>query len=369
MPTVRGRDGDLSLRPTLDTPRRQPCDGGRLLTAGKPLYQCPRGGATAAPRGASAPTRRNVGGSTGRGPRELAVLEDLRRWRVGGVGVHRDDPRRQPGHRGGHRPGPGGWGGRRRPCRWPPPGQAFEEWGAIPPAERGKYLGRMADVLSARAEELAETISAEVGTPIKIAHIMQVAGPLAHLASHARLAEEFTWEEQVGGDQGRPGARRGRGRHHALELPAQPGGQQDRPGPSRRLHRRPEAERGGAAHRLGHRRGGRGGRLCPPGVFNLVSGTGPVIGEALVPHPDVDMVSFTGSTRAGEADRRAGRRLGEAGRPRDGREVGQHPPRRRRPRQGAARRRARLLRELRSGLRGAFAHARTADRYDEVWTG
>ena len=38
----------------------------------------------------------------------------------------------------------------------------------------------------------------------------------------------------------------------------------------------------------------------PPGVFNLVSGVGPVIGEALVRHPEVDMVSFTGSTRAGK---------------------------------------------------------------------
>ena len=37
----------------------------------------------------------------------------------------------------------------------------------------------------------------------------------------------------------------------------------------------------------------------PPGVFNLVSGVGPVVGEAIAAHPDVDMVSFTGSTRAG----------------------------------------------------------------------
>src|SRR5262249_32688120 len=37
----------------------------------------------------------------------------------------------------------------------------------------------------------------------------------------------------------------------------------------------------------------------PPGVFNLVSGTGPVVGEALASHPGVDMISFTGSTRAG----------------------------------------------------------------------
>jgi acyl-CoA reductase-like NAD-dependent aldehyde dehydrogenase len=38
----------------------------------------------------------------------------------------------------------------------------------------------------------------------------------------------------------------------------------------------------------------------PPGVFNLVSGTGPVVGEAIASHPNIDMVSFTGSTRAGK---------------------------------------------------------------------
>src|SRR6201999_3607111 len=38
----------------------------------------------------------------------------------------------------------------------------------------------------------------------------------------------------------------------------------------------------------------------PAGVFNLVTGVGPVVGEALAAHPDVDMVSFTGSTRAGK---------------------------------------------------------------------
>jgi aldehyde dehydrogenase (NAD+) len=39
---------------------------------------------------------------------------------------------------------------------------------------------------------------------------------------------------------------------------------------------------------------------CPAGVFNLVPGYGPVVGEAIAAHPDVDMVSFTGSTRAGK---------------------------------------------------------------------
>jgi aldehyde dehydrogenase (NAD+) len=38
---------------------------------------------------------------------------------------------------------------------------------------------------------------------------------------------------------------------------------------------------------------------CPPGVFNLVNGTGPTVGAALASHPQVDMISITGSTRAG----------------------------------------------------------------------
>ncbi len=40
----------------------------------------------------------------------------------------------------------------------------------------------------------------------------------------------------------------------------------------------------------------------PAGVVNLVTGTGPVVGEAIAAHPDVDMVSFTGSTAAGRRD-------------------------------------------------------------------
>ena len=58
------------------------------------------------------------------------------------------------------------------------------------------------------------------------------------------------------------------------------------------------SRRGGAAQRVPARRGDRRGGL-PAGVFNLVSGIGPVVGEALAAHRGVDMVSFTGSTRAG----------------------------------------------------------------------
>ena len=52
---------------------------------------------------------------------------------------------------------------------------------------------------------------------------------------------------------------------------------------------------------------------CRPGVFNLVTGTGPVVGEAIAAHPDVDMVSFTGSTAAGRRVARARGRHASSG--------------------------------------------------------
>jgi len=176
---------------------------------------------------------------------------------------------------------------------------AFVDWAAIPPQERGKFLGRMADVLSARADELASTISAEVGTPIKIAQMIQVAGPLAQLGAHTKLADQFTWEEEVGGAKV---VRAPVGVVAAITpwnfplnqvvnkiAPAMLAGCTVvlKPSEVAPLTAWAIAE---AAEEVG----------LPPGVFNLVSGTGPVIGEALVAHPDVDMVSFTGSTRAGK---------------------------------------------------------------------
>ena len=77
-------------------------------------------------------------------------------------------------------------------------------------------------------------------------------------------------------------------------------------------------------------------RSCRPGVLNVVHGTGGVIGDALVRHPEVDLVSFTGSTAAGPAHRRGRRRGAQASRPRTGRQRPGHHLRRHRPRGGAA---------------------------------
>ncbi len=72
----------------------------------------------------------------------------------------------------------------------------------------------------------------------------------------------------------------------------------------------------------------------PPGVFNLVNGDGPSVGAAMSSHPDVDMVSFTGSTRAGISVAQARPPDGQARHPGARRQVGQHPARRRRLREG-----------------------------------
>ena len=116
---------------------------------------------------------------------------------------------------------------------------------------------------------------------------------MQHLAEHIPLGAA---DRQLP-DRARAG--RGGRRDHAVELPAAPDRGQGGTGDGRGLHGRAQAERGHAAER----------RSCSPrsstrwgsraGVFNLVTGYGPVVGEAIAAHPGVDMVSFTGSTRAG----------------------------------------------------------------------
>ena len=97
----------------------------------------------------------------------------------------------------------------------------------------------------------------------------------------------------------------------------------------------------------------------PAGVFNLVTGTGPVVGEAIASHPDVDMVSFTGSTRAGKRVTELGAQTVKRVAPRARRQVGQRLPRRRRPRgRRAVERHVRLLPQLGPDLLGAHPHGR-----------
>ena len=110
---------------------------------------------------------------------------------------------------------------------------------------------------------------------------------------------DFEFEETAGHDADRARADRRLRLHHAVELADQPDRLQGRPGARRRLHDGAEAVA----------RSRRSNAIIfaeildeagvPAGVFNLVNGDGATVGAALSSHPDVDMVSFTGSTRAG----------------------------------------------------------------------
>lgn len=175
---------------------------------------------------------------------------------------------------------------------------AFERWSLTTPQERGAYLDKIAAGLRARADELADLIAREVGMPLKLAGMIQVGSPLATFASYAKMVTEFEWEHTVG---------------HSRVL-REPVGVVACITPwNYPLHQ--IAAKVGAALAAGCTVVLKPSEIAPlnafvlaevieqaglpAGVFNLVSGYGPGIGEALVRHPDVDMVSFTGSTRAG----------------------------------------------------------------------
>jgi len=176
--------------------------------------------------------------------------------------------------------------------------RAFEPWAGTPPAQRAAYLSRIHDGLKARADEIARTISQEVGTPLKMASRIQASLPQSSFALYAKLGAEFAFEEQVGNSLV---VREPVGVVAAITpwnyplhqiaakvAPALAAGCTVvlKPSEVAPLNAFILAEIIDAAG-------------VPAGAFNLISGTGSGVGEALVTHPEVDMVSFTGSTRAG----------------------------------------------------------------------
>lgn len=176
---------------------------------------------------------------------------------------------------------------------------AFEGWSQTPPERRGEAIQRVADGLKARSDELARIISTEVGMPLKLCAMVQVGGPVAAWANYARLAREFLYEEKVGHSIV---AREPVGVVAAITPWNYPLNQITlkvaaalaagctvvlKPSEVAPINAFVLAE---VIHGAG----------LPPGTFNLVTGLGPVVGERLAAHPEVDMVSFTGSTRAGK---------------------------------------------------------------------
>ncbi|MGE3287296.1 MAG: aldehyde dehydrogenase family protein [Pseudonocardia sp.] len=177
---------------------------------------------------------------------------------------------------------------------------AFESYSTTSVADRIALLERVMQEYQARADELAAALMAEMGAPEALAHGAQVGAGLGQFAYALDALKKFEFEEARGAT---------RIRYEPIGVcalitpwnwpplliaakvaPALAAGctMVLKPSELAPLNAVVIAE---ALHAAG----------VPAGVFNLVHGDGPTVGSALTSHPDVDMVSFTGSTRAGVA--------------------------------------------------------------------
>jgi len=181
---------------------------------------------------------------------------------------------------------------------------ALPGWIATPPAERIAMVEKLVEAYKTRGEDLAQAMSAEMGAPIDMARSQQVGAGIYHLQNFIRAAKKFQFEKPLGDH-----APNDMIIHEAVGVAALitpwnwPMNQITlkvgaaaiagctmvlKPSEQSPLNAMIFAEMMDEAG-------------FPAGVFNLVNGDGVGVGSSLSSHPDVDMVSFTGSTRAGTA--------------------------------------------------------------------
>jgi len=176
--------------------------------------------------------------------------------------------------------------------------RAFPAWSQSPVAQRIEIFRKLARLTQARSEEITRTIVTELGYPITAASKSQTAGSVEELDIIAESLGEIAWTEEIGNTTIRREAAGVLGAITAWNAPL-----------------RSVISKAGAAIAAGCTvvlkpsevaplTAFLFAELCaeaglPAGVFNLVCGTGPEVGEAIATHPLVDMVSLTGSVRAG----------------------------------------------------------------------
>jgi betaine-aldehyde dehydrogenase len=176
---------------------------------------------------------------------------------------------------------------------------AFDSWSSTAVEDRASFLKRIAEGLGARQSEIAAIIASEVGMPLPLATAVQSGLPAMVMGSFAKLLADYKFEEEIG---------------NSLVV-KEPVGVVGCITPwNYPLHQvvakvapalaagctvvlKPSEVAPLTAFVLAEIMDEAG---LPAGVFNLVTGYGPVVGEAIASHKDVDMVSFTGSTRAGK---------------------------------------------------------------------
>jgi len=186
--------------------------------------------------------------------------------------------------------------------------KAFPSWSETPAEERIGYIRRLVEIYEARLEEMAKAISLEMGAPITLARESQAEAGLSHTKAFIAAFENFEFEELLSpkypnqtivrepiGVCGLITPWNWPMNQIALKvIPALAVGctvilKPSEIAPMSAMLFAEFVDQAG----------------FPQGVFNLVNGEGAVVGEALSQHPDVDMMSFTGSTRAGTAVSRA----------------------------------------------------------------
>jgi len=178
--------------------------------------------------------------------------------------------------------------------------RAFESYSETTVQERLALLTRIVEVYKSRTEEMAQTISQEMGAPISLSRAAQAPAGLAHLLEIIKVLTHFKFEEL----------------HDSTLMRKEPIGVCGLITPwnwpmNQIVCKVAPALAAGCTMVLKpselaplsaylftqilHKAG------LPPGVFNLINGDGPTVGAAISSHPDIAMVSFTGSTKAGVA--------------------------------------------------------------------
>jgi acyl-CoA reductase-like NAD-dependent aldehyde dehydrogenase len=176
--------------------------------------------------------------------------------------------------------------------------RGFESWSRLNVDDRAQWLEKLAAAMKTRAPQLAEAISHEVGTALGYATKVQVEFPIMMIGMNAKFIREAKLQEELGNSLiikepvGVVGCITPWNYPlHQIVCKIAPAFAAGctvvlKPAELAPLSAFFLAE---AAHEIG----------LPRGVFNVVSGSGRVVGEAIVAHPGIDMISFTGSLQAG----------------------------------------------------------------------
>ena len=178
--------------------------------------------------------------------------------------------------------------------------KAFESYSQTTVQERVALLQRVIEIYKAKSEEMAETISLEMGCPLSLSRAAQAAAGLGHLFEIVKVLEHFQFEDLKGSTLMRKEPIGVCGLITPWNWPMNQIAAKVAPALAAgcTVVLKPSEMAPLSAYLFAQILDQAG---VPAGVFNLVNGEGPTVGAAISAHRDVAMVSFTGSTRAGVA--------------------------------------------------------------------